>query len=101
MSLYADIVKDGVFQSCIVFRMRVEAKQLTGVAADDLAAFYIGGRAEGTYATYSVAFKKVWEHGRVIGRSVFRWGEGEVAGLLVLVLYYLFPQISVMTGGHL
>ena len=61
----------------------MEAKQLTGVAADDLAAFYIGGRAEGTYATYSVAFKKMWEYGRVIGCSVFRWAEGEVAGLLV------------------
>jgi hypothetical protein len=63
--------------------MRVEAGELTGVAADDLAAFYIGGRACGTYSTYSVAFKRVWEHGRAIGCSVFRWGEGEVAGLLV------------------
>ena len=72
-----------MFQSCVVCTLRVESGELTGVDADDLAAFYIGGRAEGTYSTYSVAFRRVWEHGRAIGRSVFRWGEGEVAGLLV------------------
>ena len=63
--------------------MRVDSGELTGVAADDLAAFYVGARAEGTYSTYSVAFKRVWEHGRAIGRYIFRRGEGEVAGLLV------------------
>ena len=71
------------FRLGLVCRMRVETGELSGVAASDLAAFYIGGRAVGTYSTYSVAFKRVWEHGRTIGRSVFRWGEGEVAGLLV------------------
>ena len=72
-----------MFQSLLVCRMRVDSGELAGVAADDLAAFYVGARAEGTYATYSVAFKRVWEHGRSIGKSIFRWGEGEVAGLLV------------------
>ena len=62
--------------------MRVDSGELTGVAADDLAAFYVGARAKGTYSTYSVAFKRVWEHGRSIGRSIFRWGEGEVMGMM-------------------
>ena len=72
-----------MFQTRLVCRMRVETGELSGIAASDLAAFFIGGRAVSTYSTYSVAFKRVWEHGRTIGRSVFRWGEGEVAGLLV------------------
>ena len=63
--------------------MRVERGELRGVAADDLVSFYVGGRAPGTFATYNVAFRKVWEHAGAIGCSVFRWGQGELAGLLV------------------
>ena len=61
----------------------MERGELRGVAADDLVSFYVGGRAPGTFATYNVAFRKVWEHTGAIGCSVFRWGQGELAGLLV------------------
>ena len=61
----------------------MESGELSGIACDDLAEFYLGGRASGTFATYNAAFKRVWQYSKVLGRSVFLWGEGEVAGLLV------------------
>ena len=63
--------------------MRVERGDLLGVTGDDLGEFYVGGRADSTFSTYSTAFRKVWEHSRAVGRSLFLWGEGEVSGLLV------------------
>ena len=61
----------------------MECGDLLGVTGDDLVEFYTGGKAGSTFSTYSTAFRKVWEHSRAIGRSLFLWGEGEVSGLLV------------------
>jgi hypothetical protein len=63
--------------------MSVERGDLLGVSGDDLVEFYTSGRAGGTFATYSTAFRKVWEHSMEIRCSIFQWGEGEVSGLLV------------------
>lgn len=64
-------------------RCRVEVGELTGVAADDLAEFYLDGRAAGTINLYDRALKKIWEFSKKIGISLFLWGEGEMVGLLV------------------
>ena len=64
-------------------RWRVETRRLKGISADDFASFYVGGRAESTMKNYGGAFRFVWSHAQEIGRGVFEWGEGEVAGLMV------------------
>ena len=61
----------------------MESGRLTGVKPEDLVEFYLGSRASGTLKTYEVAFRKVWSYAGRIGISVFRWGDGEVTGLLV------------------
>ena len=61
----------------------MELGRLSGVRPEDLVEFYLGSRASGTLATYETAFKKVWGHANRIGISVFRWGDGEVAGLMI------------------
>ena len=61
----------------------MERGDLSGVAAEDLAQFYIGARADNTLATYNTAFKQVVERSKIIGSSVFCWKEGEVIGLLI------------------
>ena len=48
-----------------------------------MANFYLEGRAENTIKNYGGAFRIVWSHAKEIGRFVFDWGEGEVAGLMV------------------
>ena len=49
---------------------------------EDLVDHYVGSRAKSTLSTYAAAYKKVVEHMLVSGRSLFRWGEGEVMGLM-------------------
>ena len=66
-----------------VCRWRVESGRLKGIGKEDLASFYLEGRAENTVKNYGGAFKFVWSHAKEIGRFVFEWGEGEVAGLMV------------------
>ena len=56
---------------------------MKGIDKVDLANFYLEGRAENTVKNYGGAFKLVWSHAKEIGRFVFEWGEGEVAGLMV------------------
>ena len=63
--------------------MRVAMGELKGVNPDDLAEYYIASRAEGTLSTYGSAFKRVWAHAVESHTSLFRWGEGEVMGLLI------------------
>ena len=63
--------------------MRVELGQLRGVKPEDLVEFYLGSRASGTLKAYEAAFKKVRSYVAMVGISVFRWGDGEVTGLLV------------------
>ena len=66
-----------------VFRMRVERRELTGVNPKTLCQFVMDSRAEGTIKTYGAAFKKVWNFGEKIKKSVFLWGEGEVCSFLM------------------
>ena len=66
-------------------RWRVETGRLRGIGEDDFASFYLEGRADSTMKNYNGAFRFVWSHTQEIGRSVFDWGEGEVAGLLVRI----------------
>ena len=49
---------------------------------EDLVDHYLGSRASSTLSTYAAAYKKVVEHMLESGRSLFRWGEGEVMGLM-------------------
>ena len=51
--------------------------------AEELLQFYLGSRAEGTLPTYQSAFRRVWAHAGQVQTSLFRWGEGEVMGLLI------------------
>ena len=62
--------------------MRVERGELMGVTVEDLVDHYVGSRAKSTLSAYAGAYKKVLEHMLVSGRSLFRWGEGEVMGLM-------------------
>ena len=43
----------------------------------------MNGRAESTIRNYGGAFAIVWRHAEELGRSVWEWKEGEVAGLMV------------------
>ena len=61
----------------------METGKISSISVEDLSHFYLGGREEKTYETYNGAFKFVWAHGIEIRRSVFLWGEGELAGLMV------------------
>ena len=66
-----------------VCRWRVESGKVKGIGKEDLASFYLEGRAENTMKNYAGAFRFVWVHAKSIGRSVFEWGEGEMAGMMV------------------
>ena len=48
--------------------------------------FYLGGREEDTYKNYEGAFRFIWHYSKEIRRSVFGWGEGEIAGLFVKIV---------------
>lgn len=61
----------------------METGRIRGIKAGDYADFFLRGREAGTLAAYSGAFKLVWGHAASIGCSVFQWGEGEMAGLVV------------------
>ena len=56
---------------------------MKGIDVKDFAEFYMNGRAENTIKNYGGAFVIVWRHAEEIGRSVWEWMEGEVAGLMV------------------
>ena len=71
------------YRGISVCRWRVESGGLKGIEAGDFAEFYVKGRAEATIKNYEGAFRVVWKHAQEIGRSVFDWKEGEVAGLVV------------------
>ena len=72
-----------ISDSIAVLRMRAKRGDLTGVRVEDMVEFYLGGRAAGTLRTYASAFKKVWAHAVETGVSLFRWGEGEMMGMLI------------------
>ena len=61
----------------------MESGRITGVTTEDYREFYLGGRAASTLSVYRGAFKVVLEHAKDIRVSIFRWGEGEVMGLVV------------------
>ena len=56
---------------------RVKTGWVKGIGEDDFTIFYLEGRAENTVRNYGGAFRFVW--------SVFEWGKGEVAGLMVKI----------------
>ena len=56
---------------------------MKGISAQDYIDFYLKGREESTIRNYGGAFQIVWNHADKIGNSIFEWGEGEVAGLVV------------------
>ena len=63
--------------------MRAERGELSGVKVDDMIEYNVGGRAASTLSTYAAAFKKVWAYAEEIGVSLFRWGEGEMMGMMI------------------
>ena len=84
------MIKDGDEKRIITYltevavcRWRVKSGRLKGIGKEDLANFCWEGRAENTVKNYGGAFKFVWSHAKVIGRFLFEWDEGEVAGLMV------------------
>ena len=64
----------------------METGRISSISVEDLIQFYLGSREEKTYETYNGAFKYVWAYGSEIRRSVFFWGEGELAGLMVKIV---------------
>ena len=64
-------------------RTRAERGELSGVKVIDMIKFYVGSRAAGTLSTYAAAFKKVWAYAEETGVSLFRWGEGEMMGMMI------------------
>ena len=62
--------------------MRVERGELLGVKVEDLVDHYLGSRASSTLGTYAAAYRRVVKHMSETGVSLFRWGEGEVMGLM-------------------
>ena len=68
--------------SVAVLRMRMEKGELSGVKVEDLVDHYLGSRASSTLGTYAAAYRRVVEHMSETGVSLFRWGEGEVMGLM-------------------
>ena len=60
-----------------VCRWRVKSGRVKGIGKEDLSSFCLEGRAENTVKNYGGAFRFVWSHAKVIGRSVFEWDEGE------------------------
>ena len=66
-------------------RWRVETGRVKGIGKNDFSSFYLEGRAEKTVKNYGGVFRFVWTHAQEIGRGVFEWDEGEVAGLMVKI----------------
>ena len=64
---------------------------------------YLAGRSKKTFPTYNQAFRKLWCHGREIGKLVFWWTDMEFAGHLVLLnecnaTENMFKQASVVVS---
>ena len=66
-----------------VLTMKAERGELTGVRVKDMIEFYVSSHAAGTLSNYAAAFKRVWAHAEETGVSLFRWGEGEMMGMLI------------------
>ena len=73
------------YRGLLVCRWRVEMGRVKGIDKVDFASFYMEERAKNTMRNYGGAFRFVWSHAQEIGRSVFEWGEGEVAGMMVKI----------------
>ena len=64
---------------------------------------YLAGRSRRTFPTYDMAFRKIWVHGKEIGKLPFWWLDMDFAGHLVLLndneaTVNMFKQVSaVMT----
>ena len=71
-----------------VCRWKVGTGKINNVSEEDLIQFYLGGREENTYENYKGAFNFIWKYSSEIKRSVFCWGEGEFAGLLIKITKY-------------
>ena len=63
----------------------METGRVSGILLEDLIEFYLGGREEKTLSNYNGAFQYVWAYGSEIRRSLFFWGEGELASLMVRI----------------
>ena len=48
----------------------------------DLVEHYVGSRAASTLGTYAAAYRRVVKHMMETGVSLFRWGGGEVMGMM-------------------
>ena len=46
---------------------------------------YLAGRSKRTFPTYDMAFRKIWVHGKEIGKLPFWWSDMDFAGHLVLL----------------
>ena len=46
---------------------------------------YLAGIMKNAFPTYDMAFRKLWVHGREIGKLPFWWSDMEFAGHLVLL----------------
>ena len=64
-------------------RMRAERGELSGVKVSNMIEFYMGSRAASTLSMYAAAFKKVWAYAEETRVSLFRWGEGEMMGMMI------------------
>ena len=56
--------------------------ELSGVKVEDLVEHYVGSRAVSTLGMYAAAYKRVVKHMTETGVSLFRWGEGELMGMM-------------------
>ena len=69
-----------------VCRWKIETGRISNISETDLVQFYLGGREENTYKNYEGVFGFIWKYSKEIKRSVFEWGEGEIAGLLIKIV---------------
>ena len=60
----------------------MDGGELSGVKVKDLVEHYVGSRAVSTLGTYAGAYKRVVKHMTETGVSLFRWGEGELMGMM-------------------
>lgn len=82
----------------VVFRMRVERQDLSGVDPGELAGCVIESRAEGTIKSYTAALRRVWAFGAKVKKTVFLWREGEVCSFLMHLVHCKVGE-SVMKQG--
>ena len=49
---------------------------------------FLAGRSKNTYLTYELAFRKLWQHAKEIGKLNFWWSDMEFKGHLIMLMIW-------------